>query len=143
MLPCGRSHRFFLVNNALHTGEVVEIQATDYGAKGKVKTGHCTVPFLVPIHLAYMASDVKVGTVIRYGKDPLGRIRLPIIHEICSQQVLEDAVEHLNDDQEQLVTMLVNSMAGLMDVLTGFNAKTRPLIENLMGQGYGHAPTHG
>lgn len=112
-----------------HTGVVTSYERTQWGAKGLVKTGACEVPFMVPIRLSYMVDEIAVGSVIEYGKDPCGHLKLPIVHALVPP--VSDEVPYLNEDELRPYVAVRDMVELMLAGMTAHQAKMRDLLESI------------
>ena len=112
-----------------HTGTVTEYKRTDWGAKGRVKTGACELPFLCPISRSYMADDIDVGSIIEYGKDPTGAIHLPVVMSLVPP--ISEAVPYLNEDEAMPFRAVKDALEMVLSATTANNARLRDMLEKL------------
>lgn len=112
-----------------HVGEVTEYQRTEWGGKGLVRTGACEIPFLVPIRLSYMADAISVGSVIEYGKDSSGSIRLPIVYGLVPP--VSDQVPYLNEEEVKPLMALKDMVELMLAGMTAHQAKMRELLQQM------------
>lgn len=112
-----------------HTGVVTEYMRTDWGAKGRVQTGACEIPFIVPIAKSYMADQIDVGCVIDYGKDPSGAVHLPIIHALVPP--VSESVPYLNEDEVKPYRAIKEVVELHLSGMTAMQAQVRELLEKL------------
>jgi uncharacterized FlgJ-related protein len=112
-----------------HVGTVTRYERTDWGAKGLVKTGSCEIPFMVPIRCSYLADDIDVGSMIEYGKDPHGSIRLPVFMSLVPAEL--DDIPHMNTEERQDWLAIKDVIEMMLAASTANNAKLRDLVSKL------------
>ena len=112
-----------------HTGTVTEYKRTDWGARGRVQTGACEIPFIVPISKNDMADQVDVGCKIRYGKDPSGIIHLPMFFALVPP--VSESVPYLNEDELKPYTALKEVVRLHLSGMTAMQAQIRELLDKL------------